>query len=176
MFGSSEGPDYHAPAPDARGRRSIDTVTQGAMNSSAESERAAYQPSSTRGLLADDGSFDKGLGMDPTLAAVRGRSQRDFQHDENKLNADVKMNSRNSYFERLGKATELAAEENRMNFAREMAKRKAKEAKKQARGAMLGSVLGIVGGVAGTVFGGPAGGMVGAQAGGAIGQNVGQGM
>lgn len=176
MFGSSEGPDYHAPAVSAGGRRAIDTVTQGALGATAESEQAAYQPQSTRGLLADDGGFDKGLGMDPTLAAVRGRSQRDFQHEENRLKTDVKMNSRNSYFERLGKATELAAEENRMNFAREMAKRKAKEAKKQARGAMVGSVLGLVGGVGGTMVGGPAGGMVGMQAGSAIGNNIGQGM
>lgn len=173
MFGSSEGPDYQAPSISAGGRRAMDTVTQGAMNATLGSEQAAYQPSSTRGLLADDGSFDKGLSMSPDLAAVRSRSQRDFNQNERKLNADVKMNARNSYFERLANATDLASQESQMNFQRELMRRKAKEAKKQARGAMIGSVLGIVGGVAGTVFGGPAGGMVGMQAGSAVGNQMG---
>lgn len=177
LFGSSDGADFNAPGVDPRTRQAIAQSSAGAMGATADSERALYQPASTRGLLADDGGgFDKGLGGDPTLAAVRSRSQRDFNHEERRLNAQVKSTSRDSYFKRLSDATDLAAQEDHLNFEREMAKRRAKEAKKQARSAMIGSVLGIVGGVAGGVMGGPAGAMAGMAAGNAGGQMIGNGM
>ncbi len=172
-----DAPDYHEPAMDAGGRRAIDTVVQGARNSTPENMQAAYQPPSAQGLLKEDGGFNQGLAyQNPMSAAIQQRTMGKFQHEERKLNVEVKNAARNSYFDRLAKATDLAHQEQQANFDKEMAKRKAKEAKKAARGQAIGSILGIVGGVAGGVFGGPVGGAAGAQAGGAIGQNIGQGM
>lgn len=171
-----DGPDYHAPNVDAGGRRAIDTVVNGAMGSSPESVAASYQPPA-QGLLGNSDGMNSGLAYsNPMSTAIQQRTQRGFQHEQNKLNVEIKNNARNTYFDRLQHATKLAQDEQTMNFEKEMMRRKAKEAKKQARGQAIGSVLGIVGGVVGAVYGGPAGAAAGSQIGGAVGNNIGQGM
>ena len=177
MLGT-DTPNYHAPTMEAGGNTALRTAINGAMNSSPEKMQASYQPPSASGLLKDDGGFNEGLAYkNPMSAAIQARTMSGFQKEEQKLNAEVKNQSRNAYFDRLSQAASLAQQEQQMNFEKEMARRRAKEAKKQARGQIIGTILGVAGAGAGAMMGGgPVGAVAGAQLGSSVGNIAGQGM
>lgn len=144
--------------------------------------RAANYGSGTetaRGLLNRPDTFSEGIGGgDPAMSqAIRAKYTSGFNRNVDRMNLQNLKKAGDDHLKKLEVATQMANEEHKMNFEKEMARKKAAQAKAAMRGQLLGSVLGIVGGVAGGVAtgGNPMGIMAGAQLGSGTGQAIGSG-
>ena len=145
-------------------------INQG-MNSTSDKEFAniSQGTNDSRGLLTQPDNFSSGLASDPMSEAIRGKYSRNYNIHQSGLQNKMKVDARNSHFEKVRVAHELANEEAQINFQKEMTKYKQKMAKRQQRQALIGQTLGLVGGVVGGIYGGPAGAAGGSTAGQAAG-------
>lgn len=140
-------------------------------------ERYMSGTEAANGLINAKDNFSESLGGGPNPMgdAIRSKFSKGFALDQKRLGLDVRKQAQGDHLKKLETATQLSAEEVRLNYEKMLLKEKMRKAKKAARGQILGSVLGIVGGVAGAYFGGPgAGRIAGAMAGQAVGSGVGQ--
>lgn len=155
------------------------TNTQGlvdrAMGSSNEQEyQNLSKGTDTSGLLNQGDNLNQNLsfGDNALSSAIRSKYSKPFQVQQQGLQNKMQLDAKNTHFEKLLTAQQMASQEVQLNFQKEMIKYKQKMAKRQQRQQLVGSVLGLTGAVAGGVMGGPAGAVGGSAAGGAAGQAV----
>lgn len=136
--------------------------------------------SAAQGLLNRPDTFTRSLGggADPVLSqAIRSKANQSYGLARERIELNNLKNASADHLQKLQVATQMAQDEYRMNFEKEMLRKQQAQAKQMMRGQLIGSVLGITGGVVGGVMGsgaGPLGAAAGAQAGMALGSGVGQ--
>ncbi len=149
-------------------------------NQSAASRAQDYTKGfeTARGLLKDDGSFNKSLGFgnDAMIGAIRQKYRGEYGMKERRIGQNLRQSAEQDYLKRLAIASEMAGQEHELNMQKEILRQKKAAAKRAARGQIIGTVLGIAGGVAGGVLGsaaGPTGTAAGISAGSQLGMGVG---
>lgn len=130
-----------------------------------------------RGLLNSPRGHSEDLGgNNPMRSAIRSKYAGEFERRADKLKLNNIKSANTDHLKKLEVATQLAADEQRMNFEKEMQRQKMAKAKQAMRAQLVGSVLGIVGGVAGGAYGGPTGAIAGSALGQGAGTAIGGGM
>lgn len=126
-----------------------------------------------RGLLDRPDNFSENLGGGDSAmrSAIRSKYAGTFGRKMDRLNLENIKGANADHLKKLEVATQMAAEEQKVNFEKEMMRQKMAKAKQAARAQLVGTVLGIVGGVGvGVATGGNPAGIMAGQA---LGQGVG---
>ena len=123
------------------------------------------------GLLTQPDNFNSNIayGDQAMSSAIRNKYSKPFQVQQQGMENKMKLDARNVHFQKMLTAQQLASEEVKLNFQKEMIKYKQKMAKRAQRNQIIGQVLGIGGAVAGGAMAGPGGAIAGNQAGQAAG-------
>ena len=154
--------------------RETEGLIQAGLNSTPEKEyqTISQRTNDSRGLLNQGDNLNQGLnyGDEALSSAIRSKYSKPYNTQMSGMENKMRLDARNAHFARLQTAHQLANEEAKINFQKEMIKYKQKMAKRQQRQQLVGSVLGLTGAVAGGVIGGSAGAAGGSMAGGAAGQ------
>lgn len=159
----------------------MEDVTAQGFAQEARSESAADRMNNytggtetARGLLARD-NFSEGLGgsPNPMREAIRSKYAGQFNRAQERLNLDMTKGANADHLRKLEVAQQMAADELKMNFEKEMQRKKLARARAAARGSVVGQVLGTVAAVVAGIYTGGSGAAAGYAAGNAVGNAIG---
>lgn len=158
---ANQVPDYQAPQMDA-GTAALQEQQRTLANQSGADVAAQHMAgvSSAGGLLPE-----YSVGDDSLKTALNRRTQKHFQGDLNKMQAQAEVQGQATVAKRINAQ---AATENQMNQWQHgiaMQKYQVDQAKKQARNQAMQSVFGTAGTLGGVLMGGSAGAGIGGSAG-----------